>query len=278
MRVVTQTLGEILASLRPLDVDWRDETSERAVEALHAFPVKAGYGPGDIRAILNTDFDTGLLLSRLFLGLSKDQLETALAAKLGPGGIGVKRFHKEPTAFIDALIGLGLIEAFQDLVHRRVEWSDLLIERLRSSRGRAVSGQKRARDLEDFVEAIVRRVFDDQLALRCSFIGAGGVEAKCDVVIPSRLAPRIIIEAKAYNATGSKMSDVIGDLTAITRTKRQDSAFLFVTDGVTWQARKSDLEKIIQMQNRGDISRIYTTRMADQLEEDLRTLKSEYGL
>jgi hypothetical protein len=37
------------------------------------------------------------------------------------------------------------------------------------------------------------------------------------------------------------MTDIIGDLDAITDAKRHDSTLLFVTDGMTWKARQSDL-------------------------------------
>jgi hypothetical protein len=60
--------------------------------------------------------------------------------------------------------------------------------------------------------------------------------------------------------------------------KRPDTAFLFFTDGLTWKQRKSDLRKIVEFQNNGDITRIYTYAMAAQFEKDLRQLKAEYKL
>ena len=84
--------------------------------------------------------------------------------------------------------------------------------------------------------------------------------------------------AKGYGATGSKMSDIIGDLDAIIKAKRHDASLLFVTDGLTWKARANDLRKIIQRQNDGRITRIYTKRMDKQLKDDLNTIKKEYRL
>lgn len=74
------------------------------------------------------------------------------------------------------------------------------------------------------------------------------------------------------------MTDVIGDIEKIIEAKRGDTAFLFFTDGLTWNQRKSDLRKIIGYQNAGDIIRVYTSAMADQFKADLIQLKSEYGL
>lgn len=74
------------------------------------------------------------------------------------------------------------------------------------------------------------------------------------------------------------MTDVIGDIEKIIAAKRVDTAFLFFTDGLTWNQRKSDLKKIVEYQNTGDITRIYTYAMAEQFEVDLRILKTECGL
>ena len=161
--------------------------------------------------------------------------------------------------------------------NRKPHWSDVLVERLRSGRGSAISGQKRGRGVEDFAEAIVAKVFGDRFQTRCTFTGPRG-EAKCDVAIPSKGAARILIEAKGYGATGSKMTDILGDIRTIIAAKRTDTAFLFLTDGLTWKQRQSDLRKIVEFQNNGDITRIYTFAMADQFEADLRQLKAEYNL
>lgn len=47
---------------------------------------------------------------------------------------------------------------------------------------------------------------------------------------------------------------------------------------MTWIYRASDLKKLIGMQNRGEITRIYTSSMQVELAEDLTRLKAEHGL
>jgi hypothetical protein len=162
--------------------------------------------------------------------------------------------------------------------NRKTHWSDALVERLRSGRRSAISGQRRGRDVEDFVENIVRQIFGVNYQARCTFKGPRGQEAKCDFAIPSKTGARILIEAKGYGATGSKMTDILGDLRAIVSAKRPDTALLFFTDGLTWKQRQSDLRKLISLQNNGDIARIYTFAMAQQLTSDLKQLKSECNL
>jgi hypothetical protein len=94
-----------------------------------------------------------------------------------------------------------------------------------------------------------------------------------DADYPSKgvLFPRRI----TYGATGSKMTDVVGDVKGIIEAKRPDTPFMLVTDGITWMRRTSDLAKLVQLQNGGQITRIYTTKMAAQFKEDLATLKDE---
>jgi len=275
MEFVAQGLNEIVITLRPLTVDWKDETARRVIDRLKAFHVKRVYGAEDVKAILDVAFDDGVLICRLFLGLSKDQFTSVLRSAMPEGGIGVMRYRSDPAVFIDALEKVGLLEAMAEVANRAPHWSDVLAERLRSGRGSAIAGQRRGRDVEDFAEAIIRKVFGKQFQMRCNFSGPRGRVAKCDFAIPSKSAPRILIEAKGYGATGSKMTDIIGDIEKIIAAKRADTAFLFLTDGLTWRERKSDLRKIVEYQNSGDITRIYTYAMVDRFEADLPKLKAE---
>jgi hypothetical protein len=278
MQVVDQTLDDVVASLSPLTVEWMDETATNAIAKLAAIPSKDAYGRADIAALLEGNFEEGILCCRLFLALSKDSMEGELRRELPAGGIGLRRYQANRELYLDALERLGLPDAMTSTINYQPIWSDILVERLRAGRGSAISGQRRGRGLEDFAEAIVKEVFADAYETRCTFTGTGNKTAKCDLAIPGRARPRIIIEAKGYAATGSKMSDIIGDLDAIIDAKRHDTALLFLTDGMTWKARLSDLRRIVQRQNEGKITRIYTTKMREIFLDDLRTLKSEFGL
>ncbi len=278
MEVIVQKLDDILDSLRPLTVEWEDDTARRVIERLRALPVKKVYTIDDVKALLNGNFDDGILICRLFLGVSKDQFVSVLRGIRGDAGIGVKSYRSNRDAFIEDILSTGLLEAMAVEANRKSHWSDVLVERLRSGRGSAISGQRRGRDVEDFAEAVVKKVFGEKFQLRCTFKGPRGQDAKCDFAIPSKAAARILIESKGYGATGSKMTDILGDIRTIIAAKRPDTALLFFTDGLTWKQRKSDLRKIVEFQNNGDITRIYTYAMADQFEKDLRQLKDEYRL
>lgn len=278
MKLVAQDIQDILASLRRLTVEWQDDVARRVIARIEALPSKASYTVDDVRELLDADFKEGLIICQLFLGLSKDLFTAALNDALSEGGAGVTRYRTDPTGFLDGLLSLGLLDEMAAQVDRTAKWSDVLVERLRSGRGSAISGQKRGRQVEDFVESIVRKVFGDNFEVRCTFSGPKGRKAKCDFAIPSKAKPRILIESKGYGATGSKMTDIIGDIEKIIAAKRPDTAFLFFTDGLTWRQRKSDLKKIVEYQNDGEITRIYTMAMAPSFEADLKQLKREHGL
>ena len=278
MEFVEQALSDVISALGPLRVDWQDDTARRVMEKFESFPIKPSYDKQDLRALLEENFDDAMLICRLFLCLSKDAFTTEIGALTGSGKGGLKGFREDPEAFVSALIELGVADSMALEVNRQHTWSDRVVDRLRTMRGSAISGQKRGRGLEDLTQAVVKVVFDDQFEMRCTFSGVRGRTAKCDFAIPGKNAPRVVIEAKGYGATGSKMSDIIGDIDAIKNAKRPDTSFLFITDGLSWQQRKSDLQKIVDRQNNGEITRIYTTSMFGQLEADLRTLKHEYGL
>ena len=85
-----------------------------------------------------------------------------------------------------------------------------------------------------------------------------GKEAKADFTVPCREVPNIIIEAKGYEATGSKLTDVLGDILKVLRVKDKDAHYFFVTDGIGWYRRLSDLKKIVENHQRGNIEMIYT--------------------
>lgn len=280
MKRVRQTFDEIVDKLSAIEAEWKDEFAEKVIRLLHTFPIKSSYGLPDVIAVLKKDFDAGLTVCRLFLDMSKDEFISALRAAMGGKGIGITEFRIDPNRYAKGLNALGILSAIKGHVGRPTKWTDVLIERLKSGRGSAIKGQTRAKFLEDFTEGLVRTVFGKgNYYMRCQFVGKTGTsKEKIDFAIPSREDARILIEAKAYGATGSKQTDVLGDINRIVVEKRHDTTLLFVTDGVSWKERANDLRKLLKMQNEGYIHRIYTTVMAPDLQRDLRQLKAHHGL
>jgi hypothetical protein len=285
MKRYRQTIDEILKHLSPVEATWRDGHADAVIRQLETLPAKASYSRQDLIGMFDLEntsrrqFDANQTIVRLFLDLSKDEFTAELRNRLDKG-MGIKKALENPERFFGALEEMGLLQRMTAAVGRPVTWRDLLVERLKGGRGSAIKGQRRGRFLEDFVEQLIVKIFGEAAYhARCQFHGAAGTSTeKTDFAIPTKDDPAILIESKAYGATGSKQTDVLGDISRIVNEKRHDTHFLLVTDGITWRERTGDLGKLVELQNRGKITRIYTQLMAEQLEADLRQLKREHGL
>lgn len=280
MQRVNQDLDGLLSKLSVLETVWKDDLARSVLELLNGLPQDRPVDSGDIERMLREDFDAAITVVRLFLDRSKDELTYELKTLFADGtGPGKSTFAADPSAFVQRLLPTGILDSINDTIRRPTTWIDVVAERLKAGRGSAIKGQYRGRALEDFVEGIVRRVFDARYDARTSFTGKDGRStAKSDFAIPSRDLPHILIEVKAFGATGSKQTNVIGDAHSIIEQKRHDTTLLIVTDGISWYARKNDLRQLIALQNTGDIYKIYTKKMAEDLESDLAQMKSEYGI
>jgi len=275
-----QTVDEIVSKLSAIQSEWKDDLAKSVMDLLDGIQERSSYTAADLRKILEQDFEAGMTLIRLFLDLSKDELVGSLHESMAGRGIGVKAFQSDPDTFLQGLVTLGALEKMRLVIGTPVTWRDVLVERLKMGRGSAIKAQKRGKFLEDKTEEIVREVFGiGNYDARCRFVGSTGrSNEKADFAIPSKEDSRILIEVKAYGATGSKQTDILGDMGRIVQEKRHDTTLLFVTDGSTWKARSSDLRKLIELQNQGKITRIYTSQMFPELRDDLLRLRAEHGL
>ncbi len=278
MKRIAQKIDDLLGSMSNLEADWKDQHIID-VESLFILIQKSkNADPELLKLLLRTHFLAAKTLIRSFLALSKDEFDLKLDGLLG--GNGLRKFQENEDRFIDALNSLGLVEAINGSIGRTYSWQDIILERLRSGRGSAIKGMKRGRGLEDEIEKIIRDVFGEKgYSVRGRFVGKSGLSTeKSDFAIPSNENPCILIEAKAYGATGSKQTDIIGDVSRIVLEKRRDTKFILVTDGSTWARRESDLNKLVKLQNDGEIDRIYTSEMFDEFKEELKSLKTEFGI
>lgn len=277
MKRYRQTLEEILASLSNIESSWRDAHADTVIAMLESVPLKTAYDVEDVHRLLDRDFEAATTVIRLFLDMSKDEFIVALRSQMGDK-TGITRYKIDPASYLASLENLQLLDKMRQTANRPLAWHDVLMERLKAGRGSAIKGQVRGRLLEDFVEEIVKSVFTSYDS-RCRFVGVRPESTeKTDFAIPSKAEPRILIEAKAYGATGSKQTDILGDIGRIVDQKRNDTDLLLVTDGVTWNSRANDLRRLVAMQNTGRITRIYTRSMADELKRDLLQLKKDHAL
>jgi hypothetical protein len=262
------SLKQLLAEITELPAGWLDEKGqavllriEESVANLRALrrPVEAA----DLAQELAKDRNF-LDVSRLFLGMSQDLLTNAISDVLVKDNqtrvtwTQIERLQKtNPERLAEILVQLGATEVIND--HLQKQWTvvDILTERYRLGRGRAVAGQLRGRSVEDEIEAGLK-VIPVTYGKRSTYTGFKGRTAKCDFAIPSAQNPKIVIEAKGFEATGSKQTDVLGDVLKIIEAKAPHTYFFVVTDGRGWHNRSSDLEKLVNFHIEGQIDMIFT--------------------
>jgi hypothetical protein len=258
-------LDELLAELSELPAEWMDEQAaalvthiKLSVDALRALgrPVTTD----DLAAALREKPEF-LDVCRLFLGKGQESVAHMLCGQLGGQHLGWtalrKQAGRDPVKMATALTALDMPAVIDQHLSRRWEAEDILVERYKMSRGRAIAGQHRGRALEDEVAAVLTTA-GVPFVPRVTFTGKEGQKAKCDFAIPTKAQPRVVIEAKGFEATGSKLTDFLGDILKIGQAKGYHMYFFLVTDGRGWHNRVSDLRKIVEDHQKGLIDMIYT--------------------
>ena len=278
------TVDELKKQLRRIEVDWLNEKGRRIIKAIDIVLSSAekGLSINSLASLIGKLPETTEVL-RLVLNMSKDELTNDflifLKERKGrpslPKHLDIVKFcARNPRLCAEFFLKFeGVDRKIREEMSRDYTYRDILIERLKAGRGRAIKGQKRGAFLEDMVEEIIKSLGLPHTRDR-NFRGIKGQEAKADFAIPSHENPLVIIEVKAYEATGSKQTDVLGDILKIIRVKPQDVKFYLVTDGIGWLRRESDLVKIVEYYNEGKIDGIFTIATLPKLRNELSKLKN----
>jgi hypothetical protein len=279
MKKVIQTSETLLDSLSVLEANWKDDYADKVISFFDKIEyVNFEDASSSLKELLDIDFDLASTVFRIFIEKSKDEYTSLLKSMFDNRQTGKKAYLKDKDAYVHTLNHLLIRDKIVKTINKDYTWKDILEERLKAGRGSAVKGQKRGRDLEDFVENVVKSIFRKYVP-RCSFNGKIGLsKEKADFAIPTKENPEILIEVKGYGATGSKQTDVIGDINRIIQEKRHDTTFILFTDGITWKERESDFRKLVEFQNTGYIYKIYTKALVEEFTEDLRQLKIELNI
>jgi len=278
MKFEKVSLEQLLAEITEIPAGWLDERGQAVLLSLKERLAELQAMPGPIgqqELAQELAKDRNFLdVCRLFLGMSQDLLTNAISDSLARVGqpratwTQIQRLQRtNPSLLADALAELGIGAVISDHLAKQWTVEDILIERYRLGRGRAVAGQKRGRSVEDEIENGLKVLLDGRpapYAKRVNYVGFKGKTAKCDFSLPSAEHPKIVIEAKGFEATGSKQSDVLGDVLKIIEAKAPHTYFFVVTDGRGWHNRTSDLEKLVRFHLDGEIDMIFTrARLTD---------------
>lgn len=269
------TLGEVLLELGELPSSWMDETARALVDSID-----------ETLNLLGTELPTQedlakqftrqpnfLDICRLFFGHSQETVAHTICQKLSCKSANFgklrKLAQKDPARMASVMVELELPELIHNYATKTWTTKDILVERYKMSRGRAIAGQSRGRGLEDEVEKVLtEKGIPFQRGV--TFTGKKGQTAKCDFCIPTKDHPKIVMESKGFEATGSKLTDFLGDVLKIVKAKESQMYFFVVTDGRGWNNRQSDLKRLVEFHEDGDIDMIYTRARLDDLAERVK--------
>jgi DpnII restriction endonuclease len=268
-------LPQILSEIRELPSQSLDEQGAKVVEALpQCVMALRAAGLEELSPELLTPMITEqacfLDFARLVMGISQDAFATQASELLTD--VNKRRVtwnQLETMARKDAPALATLL-----LVTRTWSPSDVLEDRYKQGRGRAIAGITRGSFLEKEVASILRTAgapFDTGV----NYTGFKGLQAKCDFAIPGKVNPTIVIECKGFEATGSKLTDVLGDVLKIIEAKPSQSFFFLVTDGRGWHRRTSDLQKLVEFHTHGQIDMIYTRQRIAELGHAVQRILKE---
>jgi hypothetical protein len=279
MRFTKVGLDLLLGELADLPSEWMDDEARRLVAEIPAMVERIrAVGPLlDESALTRLLAEQPLALDviRLLAAEGQEPMAHRICDALGGkrrGWVALRSLaRKHPAEMAKALTAIGIPELIRDQVWREWTINDVLLDRYKLGRGRAIAGQSRGRGLENEVEAILRGI-PVPFQTRVTFAGPDGTTAKCDFAIPTREEPLIVIEAKGYEATGSKLTDFLGDVLKIKQAKGYHTYLFVVTDGRGWFNRQSDLKRLVELHAEGVVEMIYTRARLGQLAEDVRQI------
>jgi len=256
-------LGRLSAHIDPLAATPETDAIRRAVVSLAALPTID-------RASLTawvTAYPHDVPVLALFTGLGQEKLKNALKHEFDTAGW-VRLARTRAAELIDWLDdAYFLVPQTVAQLHAQYGAADVLIARAGTRAAAAAAGQQ-GRHVEDEIEAVVKGL-GLPYETRTRFVGRSGRTAPCDLVIPNGSAAEIVVAAKGYDSTGSKLTDAVREIEEMAEVRSPRQFVIAVIDGIGWKNRVSDLRKIHQLWDDRAIDGMYTLSTLDKFRSDI---------
>jgi hypothetical protein len=97
-------------------------------------------------------------------------------------------------------------------------------------------------------------------------------------VIPSAAEPEIVVVAKGFDSTGSKLTDAVREIEEIAEVRLPRQYVMAVIDGIAWKSRMADLRRIYALWETHRIDGMYTLSSLDRFRRDLEEAAHLRGL
>lgn len=106
----------------------------------------------------------------------------------------------------------------------------------------------------------------------------GDQTGPADLVIPDTTHAAIVVAAKGFDSTGSKLTTAYGEIAKMADVCKPTQLVLAVVDGIGWKPRKADLRRIHDLWATNAIDGLYTVSAVDQFRTDLEPAARLRGL
>ena len=192
----------------------------------------------------------------LTVGLSQEKLKNVLKHHFATAGW-VTLARTRPRDVIEMLNSeFNLVQLVDMQRNKAYTFGDILVAR-GGTRGTATQAGVSGRKVEDEIEAIAAALGLDY-ETRTRFVGRAGRTAPCDLVIPSADNASIVVAAKGFDSTGSKLSDAVREVMEMADVRTPRQYVMAVIDGIGWKSRGADLRRIYDLWASDQIDGMYT--------------------
>lgn len=203
----------------------------------------------------------------LVVGLGQEKLKNALRDEFDTSGwITLARERAvDLVSWLDTNFDLLRMLTVQQA--RQYEFGDVLVARA-GSRVTATQAGQSGRKVEDEIEAIAKDL-GLPYQTRTRFTGRGGRTAPCDLVLPDSSSAEIVVAAKGFDSTGSKLTDAVREIEEMADIRQPRQFVMAVIDGIGWKSRQADLRRIHALWENQQIDGMYTLATLDTFRDDL---------
>jgi hypothetical protein len=210
------------------------------------------------------------------VGLSQEKLKNSLRHALGTNSWR-KLALTQPDALVEYLESdFELLRSLEEQRNRTYDFGDILVARA-GGRAFAIRAGASGRSLEDAIE-------DAAISLgltyetRTKFRGRGSRTAPCDLVIPDATQADIVVAAKGFDSTGSKLTDAVREIEEMAEVRLPRQVVIAVIDGIGWKSRQADLLRIHKLWVAQQIDGMYNLSTIGAFKEKLHESARVRGL
>jgi hypothetical protein len=212
----------------------------------------------------------------LAVGLSQEQLKNSLKSSLGTSGW-ITLARRRPADLVNFFEDeFELVRALESQRGRTYDFADILIARA-GTRATATRSQSAGRMVEDCITDIAEELGLPYVA-RSSFIGRDSENKPADMIVPSVADAKIVVAAKGFDSTGSKLTDAYREIADVAAHRFANQYVFAIVDGIGWHSRLADLRRIHDLWSSKKIDGMYTLSTLGQFREDLRDAAKRLGL